>query len=269
MTDLTPGIVSFYGAPGTLKSSMALTWPKPLVMYDFEVGAHRAWKLKQSNGAWLYDGQPDQVIVRRYKFPERSITSRQDRLSGWIQAWKNFTLDFYKDLQDPNVKSIVWDTATMEWSSCCDCYLEELQGQKPDKKSLGVFEYREPNSRQTTLLASPTIYGKHLVMVSHETDEYVPITFGGKPLLDDNGQPKTTTSGVKIPDGFKYTKSKADWQFKATTKTVKTTKEGERDTTVPSITIEKSGLGIDLVGLEINWFEYSKLIQMLTQLGRI
>jgi hypothetical protein len=36
-------ITTIYGEPGTIKSSIAITWPTPIAFYDLELGGHRAW----------------------------------------------------------------------------------------------------------------------------------------------------------------------------------------------------------------------------------
>ena len=266
LPSLPPGVVSFFGNPGTLKTSYGYTWPKPVRVYDFDMGAHRGWqyaKLVRSGD----------LLVVPMPIPAKSITTRHEKLSGFSAMWQAFTADFSTYCERKDVPTIQIDTSTMLWALVHDAYLEELQTQnirdsKPVRRQLIQIEFREPNSRMKTLLNSARSYGKHILLVHHETDEYAPIMMGGKPLLDENNQPKSAPTGRRVPDGFRYTEGLADWVFRTRVEK-RPDPETQVVSNVPIVNIAKSALGIDLVGLDVEQFSYSKLVQMLATLERL
>jgi hypothetical protein len=264
---ITPGLFGFYGAPGTIKSTIAASFPKPMVYYDFERGLHRAWgvrlKVTDNGTAALYNGEPDQISVYYPTVPAKSLTKRWEKLDGWTDAWQAFTTKFTEDFENPDIKTVVWDTATMEWALCCDAFLEEIQQKTPSRKQLQIMEYREPNARQTSLMGAALIYRKNLVLLHHEADEYGHLKIGGQVQLDDDGNPKSVTTGKKIPDGFKYTVGKCDWVFHTRLDT------GSDGKMVARAKCEKSALGLDLIGNDFDWLTYASLEQALGTLGRL
>lgn len=279
---LPTGIFGIYGPPGGTKSSIALSFPKPLVYYDFERGAHRAWGMKPgtqkiaasiaghpvdatllTTEMWPYNGVDDLVYVKYPEVPVRSIVQRYEKLDGWVKAWADFTSDFNNACENPEVKTIVWDTGTVEWGLCCDCFLEELQrASSTGRKQLQQIEYGEPNRRQNGLLTAAAANKKTLVLVHHETDKYGPILMGGKPVLDDNGNPKSAPTGEKIPDGFRYTVGKCDWVLYVTL--------SRGDNGVTAVTeVQKSALGLSLLDGQHNWFTYAYFERVLKMLGKL
>lgn len=257
--EIDPGVVCIFGEPGTLKTSYALSWPKPLKLYDFDLGAHRGWEIKKmvANG---------DVVVERMEMPVKSLTTRHQKLVGFMAAWQEFLVDFTQCLES-DIKTIVFDTSTMKWSLVRDAYLEELQ-QKPAKdgsirRQLLQIEHGPPNSRMRGVLDAAKSAGKWIILVMHETDEYAPLVLNGVPILDNDGNPKSAQTGKKIPDGFKYTRGLSDWVFRTA---VDLLPDGKPR---PFAKMEKSAMGIDLVGLDYDWFQFDKLVNQLDTMGRL
>lgn len=259
LPELPPGIYGFYGRPGTLKTSIALSFPGKIKMYDFDLGAHRGWEFKKS----LESGQ---LIHKEMPLPVKSITKRSSLVEGCSEMWEQFIRDYTESMENPEIKTVIIDTATNEWTLCADAYLQELQRFNPTRKQLIQIEFREPNQRQKMLFSAPRVYKKKLVLVMHETDERVPLMYNGQPVLDQNGQQQTTMTGRKIPDGFRQTIGLADWIFYTD---VEERVEGKEKKQVPSVTIEKSAAGIDLVGMKLEWFTYKMLQQLLVLKHRL
>lgn len=268
LPDLAPGVVALFGEPGTMKSTFACTWPKPVAFYDFDLGSHRVWGIKEL----VNKGR---VRVDLFPLPQHSLTTRHERLEGFMATWQRFIKSFAEDCVNPAVVTIILDTSTMLWALIQDAYLEELQkAQKPGeamRKQLLQIEFKEPNARMRSIFSMAKSNRKHLVLVHHETDEYAPLLFQGKPLLDERGQPRSAPTGKRIPDGFRYTMGLADWQFH-----VKLIQQGEpeKQTTVGEANILKSPYGIDLVGMRMTGLDstglsYMHLRRMLALLGRI
>jgi|TARA_Y100000310_G_scaffold343910_1_gene453852 hypothetical protein len=263
-TQVPPGIATIYGPPGTLKTSIAMTWPGKVDIYDFDLGAQRGWRVKEFT-------ESGHVKISRMLLPAKSITTRHQQLEGFMRAWQDFLTKFMASCEDEEVSAISVDTSTMLWSFIQDSYLEELQ-QVKFRKQLTQFEFREPNGRMRALFNAVRAHDKWLILIHHEADEYLPVTMNGRPVLDGDGNQKTTVTGAKVPDGFKHTRGMSDWIFKTEvlmvpTKDEETGEVGDRLT--GRATIEKSAMGIDLIGLQVNWFEYGKLEQRLKLLGRV
>jgi hypothetical protein len=270
-SQLPPGVVVLVGPPGTYKTTAALSWPGVIKIYDFDIGVHRAWKIREK----MADGL---VHVVQVPVPKKSISTRWAKLEGFKETWRSFSDDFLESCEDSEVSTIVIDTGTLEWAMCCDAYLQELQEDQltkapntPDsrlRKRLIQIEYGEPNSRQTSLFHAAKGYGKWLVFVTHEADEYVPVLNPNtkEPALDDSGNQVFASNGKKKPDGFKRTVGMADWMFWFREEEVENDgiKSGKYITT-----IGKSGWGSDLMYMDIEDFELSKLEDRLKTLGRL
>lgn len=260
VTKVPPGIVGLYGPPGSVKTTTSLSWPKKIELFDFDLGAHRAWKFQD-----MVDS--GEVIHHRMLLPKRSITTRWELLEGFQDAWRNFNNLFEQALQNPDTATIVLDTATMTWKLIQDSFLEESQKEQLAKgtppgqviRQLIQVMFGPPNLRMRTVLQQPVAVNKWLVLVMHDTDEYVPVTMGGMPQLDREGRPMQAPSGKRIPDGFKYTVGTVDWLFVSRLE----------DQSKPHMRIEKSGMGLDLVKMDIADFNFEKLEQRLQMLGRI
>lgn len=279
---LIPAVTAMYGPPGSMKSSIVLSWPKRIALYDFDFGIHRAWGMKQVNGdhnggEWEYFGEPNVVLVRRQKLPHRSFTERYAKLEGYIEYWGTMINQLLKDCEDDSIRTIIFDTGTIEWSICCDAYLQELQedvksGQQM-RKQLQQIEYGEPNRRQKQIYDMVKSSGKDLIMVHHETDEYVPYIINGVVQTDEQGRPASRQTGNKIPDGFKQTLKICDWELYSPPKETK----GYYCTV-----IKKSAMGIDLIDLELGGIKgkgtdkeittfptYQALVDILVTFGRL
>jgi len=261
---LPPGVAVLVGPPGTVKTTTAMTWPGKVMIYDFDLGAQRAWKVRELMAQGV-------VKVKQVPIPEKSITTRYQRMEGFRDIWREFTKDFFETCENPEYRTIVIDTMTYEWSLCCDAYLEELQDaqleREPNKKDirrqLTQMEFREPNARQSTLFSTARGYGKWLIMVAHEADDYAVLKDPeGREVKDEDGRPVSVVVGSK-PDGFKRTVGMSDWVFWFRTEQ----KDGE--VPVPFAKISKSGWGIDLVGVEMEQPSLKMLEDRLVQLGRL
>jgi len=256
MPSIPSGVVSLYGPSGTLKSSIAITWPKKVKVYDFDLGAHRAHKIDKAVEA-------GDVIVKRLAVPERSISSRRWKIEGASELWAEFLQDYLDTLADNEFQTIVIDTNTINWKLIQDSYLQEIQVKNPSRTRLQQIEFGEPNARMNALFNTAKARQKHLIMVMHQTDEFVPVLDqNGRPVVDENNRPVSAPSGQKVPDGFKATRDASDWIFVTSAPLVD-------KKILPQITIEKSAMGIESVGQSLTWFTYNKLVEYLKALGKI
>ncbi len=137
------------------------------------------------------------------------------------------------------------------------------------RKQLQQIEYGEPNRRQKQIYDMVKSSGKDLIMVHHETDEYVPYLINGVQQTDEQGRPASIQTGKKVPDGFKQTLKICDWEMYTPSKESKG---------YYCAVIKKSAMGIDLIDLElggvsgkgdVKFPSYQTLIDMVVGLGRL
>ena len=244
--------VVFFGPSGSGKTSQALTWPGPIVDFDLEYGLHRAWGIQQHNDQW-WDSDGETITRHIYPTAVHFVTSKEIKLEGCLERWSQFTTDFVNACKR-GTGTIIIDTATIAWKMCCDAYLQQLQ-MVGNRERLQEIEYGEPNRRMGLLFETARQYDTNLILIHHERDEYVqilePIT--NTPQVDRNGRPVTTTTGKKLPDGYKYSIAKADWVLYSV---------GPEDGG-PTTTIKKSPAGWSLVGVTVPNFNYPKLEQVV------
>jgi len=263
---MLPGVVTFYGPPGSAKSTHALSWPKPIAGYDQDNGMDRAWGYQKL----VDDGD---LIVRRISIPLKSMTQRYVTLEGFTEAWQRFSDSVQADLENPSIKTISVDTGSTLWAMDRDGYMEEVQKEShTQRKQLIEIEYGEPNRRLDLLYNAAKLHKKHLVVTHHETDEYVPVIGpDGEPILDENRKQVSVKSGKKVPEGFRHTKANSDWMLYTY---LAETSDGIK----PHAVIKKSGYGFDLVNQDIDIFSerqndkeglYGILERRLKVLGRL
>lgn len=237
---MLPSITTIYGEPGSIKSSLATTWPGPIAFYNLEGGAHRAWGYTEAVNS-------GHIMERTFNIPHRSMTTRYERLSGYSEAWKLLTECVEIDLRDR--ATVVWDTGTVVWAIDRDAMLQEIQVEKPIRKQLQQIEYGEPNRRITELFNLARAFQTNLVITHHETDEYTQVHDPlGQIVMNEDGQPLSVTTGKKVPEGFKHTIGLSDWVLRT-----------KLNDGTPTVTIEKSGYGLHLRGTVIGWPTYAKL----------
>lgn len=234
-------IVSTWGEEGSGKSTVALTFPKPLFHMDLDLGGfERAiWRiLKEAEKAGtplrVRHCEPKEdiskinwseydIISKPYLAPvqmdklmgvgaEKAASVRFPRsVRGIKELWQEIVVDFV-ELCNPNtVSTIITDSATQLWTICHTSLLQEKQEiylSKPGKKeSDDLFRERLqpmefPNDRMRSLIYTARAAGKNLVMTHYPKDVY-------KERVGTNGI-ESYKSGEVEPDGFKHTVTLVD-----------------------------------------------------------
>lgn len=251
---LHPAVVTIYGVEGSIKSTIAITWPGSKAFYDLEGGGHRAWGFTDM----VKSGE---ITIRDFDLPHKSLTERNQKLSGYEKAWTDFTAQLLEDFA--NFDNVIWDTGTLVWALDRDCMLEQVQREKPTRKNLIQIEYAEPNRRINELYNLSRAFQTNLIVTHHETDEYMnQLDPNGKIIVDENNIPVSYTTGKKVPDGFKHTKDLSDWVIH--------THELVADTDgafTPRATVDKSAYGFHHKGTVIDWPCYDKLDALVNPPG--
>lgn len=259
-------ITALWGSEKSWKTTMALSWPKPLFHFDLDVGGFEraAWRLDDmrikicevdediSKIKWSdYD-----IVSKSYSTPiqmEKLMGAKQEgatirfprQVIGYKEVWRQIVIDFVAVVQSP-AQSIVGDSGTQWWFICHTSMLQEKQ---EIQMSQGVRvedkEFRErllpveyPNDRMRSIIYTAKSYNKNLILTHYPRNIY-------KKMVDKKGDIVEYASDEIEPDGFKDTQRLVDiviWVYANKDNTV-----GARITKCGL-----QGLGTAAVGLEID-----------------
>jgi len=257
------GIVVICGDEGTGKTTMGLTFPKPLHHFDVDVGGYRraAWRL--TTDGVVSNSYPKPIQIQKLLGQTGSPSSRVSipkKVEGMKELWQKLIQDFVDACMDKEVRTLVIDSATLLWNICHQSHLQELQERqlvyhkknKPNipfdeneyRERLQPIEYGPANDKMRTILHTARSFQKNLILTHYPTDEY-----GAMP--DGKGNIVEGKTGNKILDGFKETVKLSDlvvWlSFKETIKD----KVKEKHPTARITKCGLEGMGLDAVGLEV------------------
>ena len=262
------GMTAICGEEGTGKTSMALTYPTPLRHMDIDVGGFRraAWRLpKESSDAIITKTYPRPIQINKLLGQQTQANSPTVRfpkkVEGMKELWQQIIIDFVAYCQDPTVKTIVIDSATLLWNICHNSVLQEAQERQIVKhmkehrnipfdendyrERLQPIEYGPANDRMRTVLHTARTFSKNLVLTHYPTDLYGMIP-------DGKGGMTEGKTGTKILDGFKETDRLTDLIVWTSIK--ETIATGGVKTKYPVAKITKCGIekmGLSAVGMEI------------------
>lgn len=205
-------VVAIWGEEKSTKTTLALTFPKPIYHFDLDVGGYE-------RAAWRLDVK--EVTTKSYPTPlqiEKLMGATHDGVSikipkkvvGMRELWQKIMSDYVEVVQKTDVATIIMDSATQLWSICHTAYLQELQEKQilqgtPDKdlrERLIPIEYGTPNDRMKSVIFTARSFNKNLILTHYPKDIYAS-------KLTDKGVVEYKTGEVDV-DGFKQTKALAD-----------------------------------------------------------
>lgn len=169
-------LVSITAPPKTGKTHLAMTFPAPLKIYSFDLGAKFV----------------------KTKFPEKQIEIveyalpilESDSPAPWAEKiWLDFLKDYKHDAYSGEYSTLVIDTATALWGICRQAITEEK-----NRKRLTEVEYALPNLKMSAIFAHAKTAGVNLVTIQYNRDRYV----------------KQENTGEKELDGWKQTEGQVD-----------------------------------------------------------
>lgn len=187
-------ILVIWGEDKSCKNTLALSFPKPLVDMELDIGGFRR-SLRNLPHLPIKDWY-DQKLITVEQFvmpfqlaedfdPVKDIIRPDKIVRGVKELFYQFAVSFIKKLKDPNVATIMVDTGTLLSEITAGGYLQELQerqlplrqdGLGKDGKTLRTRlqqqEYTERNIRMRGFAYQAKAHGKHLVVTHHAADEY-------------------------------------------------------------------------------------------------
>lgn len=220
-------IINVEGEEKTGKSTFAYTAPLPMVVFSFDMGHERAiygklypeffqeldiaiHKYQKPTVAWANGKASAKVAYEPfthdmtvYELP-KPMQLDPNVVEGFMAQWAYFLTICAAAMQDPNVQTIVIDTATLLYKNKCDAYLEELNAKgSGTRKQLLQIEYGHPNGEIRSVYDLATATGKNLVTVHHLRDHYVT-------MPNSKGEIESRPDGTMETDGMKETARKVD-----------------------------------------------------------
>lgn len=214
-------IIGCWGEDKSCKTTFALTFPKPLIFMEFDIGGFQRaiYRFQQEfdEGLIRYEAYPMPMTFGKFD-PTKLEVLPSKQVVGMKELFYKWASSYVKHLQDSNIATIVIDTATLLKQVTDDCYLQELQekqmetmdpithldkDKKPLRTQLLQIEYREPNTRTRGILYNAKSSGKNLVLVHHARDEY-------KPMPQRDGSIASGPTGKRERAGFATLGDSAD-----------------------------------------------------------
>lgn len=197
-------IFVLWGEDKSCKTTLALSFPRPLVHMELDVGGFdranrnlfRAADPERSISElnlpikdWVKDGSirhKEYILPLQIENMDPVQTARSRKIViGMKELFYKMVGEYITFLRDSEITTIVIDTGTMFYNLICDSYLQEMQesqlplrpdGLGKDGKFLRVQlqqpEYREPYSRMAGIIYQAKAHKKNLVLTHHATDEY-------------------------------------------------------------------------------------------------
>jgi len=259
------GITAIVGDEGTGKTSMALTFPRPIRHFDIDVGGYRraAWRLEDTTGI-VTKSYPMPIQASKLMGQTTDASSRihiPKKVEGMKDMWQEIVQDFVDACQDASVATIIIDSSTLLWNINHKTELEMIQERqlarhmkdKPGapfsendyRERLQPIEYGPANDRMRQLLHTARSFQKNLVLVHYPTDEYGTVPDGKGGMVEGK-------TGKIILDGFKETVKLVD--LVVWTRITEQTLPGNVKEKYPVAKIAKcgiSGMGLKAVGMEV------------------
>ena len=175
--------LGLFGGEKTAKTTFALSLPKPMVIFDFDRGIHRALpRYLQENPqlTWaeaeipkLPPIDPDILVWSVNQPPD--IPGLQ--LEGHKSFWESLMPVMVSCIQHLNTKSVVIDTGGHMWDSACAAQFEKAnenakRNGKPPRERLSQIEYATPNAQMRGLVNLARSTDTHLCITHHATAKW-------------------------------------------------------------------------------------------------
>ena len=259
-----PFSLGISGPTGSIKSSIALSFPDPIV-FDFDLRLHG---VKQ-------DLRDRIVRHHQYQAPIHIPLSGETRgnqvnivMQGWREMYDLFVQTLLKELRATDCGTVMIDTGTQMREMVNNGYLQELQeGTQPGREirhQLQQIEYGAPNKRIQSIYQAVKAANKYLVVTHYEEDEYVT-----KEVFDPREGKMVRESlqtGRKVLKGWNNTPNQMDLMMETSLEMLEEKNEmghviGHR--IAPFGTITKAGLDLTMLGMKFLDPSYDSIVGYL------
>ena len=184
--------IGLWGDVKTAKTSLAMTFPKPIFHIDLDQGFHRVknrlgglnileWTNFESSKMLA-----DKLASSKSRYDIYSKSYQQPLLwpganiVGIEEVWNEVVQDIITAYQIPDFQTVVLDTGSVAWELACNSHLERIQRNSPGREKLGKFEYVRPNNEMRALYGGAKTYGKNFAIIHHMTGKYEAQNIGGQ-----------------------------------------------------------------------------------------
>lgn len=259
------GIIALWGAEKSGKTTTALTFPRPIVHMDIDVGGYdrAAWRIPDKAGI-VSTSYPTPISIEKLKGIQKDGATIRfpKKVTGIKEVWQQIVVDFVEACQDAEVATIIIDSATQLWRVNHRAYLQEVQERQIAKdatidenrlrESLLPVEYGEPNERMRTLINTARSFKKNLILTHYPTDVW------GQRVGKDGIEEYRT--GKEKLDGFTDTVKLVDLVIRLDT----------NDSNQPNAKVTICGLqklGMTAVGLVLPEASYQGILQLQETIG--
>lgn len=205
-------IVAICGDEKTWKSTMALSFPRPLRHFELDVGGFKraAWRIEDLDGISSKPYPTPIPLEKMLGTQKKGPTIRfPKKVTGIKEIWQQIVIDFV-DFVNSEDETAVMDSGTQLWWLCHTGRLQELQeiqlAKDPNmdennlRERLKPVEY--PNDRMRNLLYTAHSYKKNLILTHYFKDVYAE-------RATEKGIESYKTGAIE-EDGFKETKRLVD-----------------------------------------------------------
>ena len=185
--------LGLWGDVKTAKTSLAMTFPKPIFHADLDQGFHRVhnrlggynvleWSSTEPAGKML----ADKLSGSTYRYDIYSKSYQQPLLwpgtaiVGIEELWNEVVQDIITAYQIPDFQTVILDTGSVAWQLATDSQLERVQRNNKSRERLNKYEYTRPNAEMRALYGGASTYGKNFAIVHHMTGKYEQQNIGGQ-----------------------------------------------------------------------------------------
>lgn len=156
MSDLVPNVVvAIEGYPKTGKTHLSCTFPDPIKIFSFDIGAE-----------FVAGKFPDkQIDIVDYPLPVLDTLHPEPYA---LKFWKQIRQDLYKVFEEAAYKTINIDTTSALFEVMRQAYAEEL-----GQTQLMQWQYGEPNARMKGVIDRAHVSGVNLVLTHYLRERYV------------------------------------------------------------------------------------------------
>jgi len=223
-------IVSISGQPKTGKSHLALSFPPPIRVFNFDIGIEPVLKK-----------YPDKDIrVTSYPIPIVDSVKATGFGKEISKIWNQFTDDLKAASEDTEIKTIIIDTWTAVYELARIARAAEL-----GQENLLQFQYGDVYARLRAMIQYPRIAGQNLVLTTYLRDRYV----------------NEANTGELELDGWKRTESEVDvvlW----TSRVQKSVAGGKKENKIITL-IKDNRFDLQICGVEMEMGTYDDLMALL------